>query len=255
MFAISALSISIKASLNPAHPISKPDFKVFTYNILTEKYSSGFDYCPKPFLDWSYRKQKLLNEIVSSDADIICLQEVEARQFKEYFQPALSNSGSYDGVHYLESRSHDMTEEERHLYDGGAIFFKRDLFKLEEEKVIEFEPIALQRSQDEPRSDFSRMLSKDNIAIIVRLMHIPSGQKLIVGNVHLHWNPEFCDVKLVQSIMRSEELERYSLQHLNAAVILCGDFNSLPTSGVYEFLSKGTLSPDHPDFLSKTFKR
>ncbi|KAG6817489.1 hypothetical protein H0H87_008114 [Tephrocybe sp. NHM501043] len=38
-------------------------------------------------------------------------------------------------------------------------------------------------------------------------------------------------------------------------LIICGDFNSVPGSGVYEFLSNGTLPPDHPDFLSHKYGR
>ncbi|KAG6811599.1 hypothetical protein H0H92_006661 [Tricholoma furcatifolium] len=38
-------------------------------------------------------------------------------------------------------------------------------------------------------------------------------------------------------------------------LILCGDFNSVPESGVYEFLSTGQLSATHPDFLSHKYGR
>ena len=36
-------------------------------------------------------------------------------------------------------------------------------------------------------------------------------------------------------------------------VVVCGDLNSNPTSGVYEFLSTGSLPPDHEDFLQHTY--
>ena len=35
--------------------------------------------------------------------------------------------------------------------------------------------------------------------------------------------------------------------------IVCGDFNSSPDSGVYEFLSTGSLPPDHPDWMQYTY--
>lgn len=38
-------------------------------------------------------------------------------------------------------------------------------------------------------------------------------------------------------------------------LIICGDFNSVPSSGVYEFLSNGTLPANHDDFLSHTYGR
>lgn len=36
-------------------------------------------------------------------------------------------------------------------------------------------------------------------------------------------------------------------------IIVCGDFNSIQNSGIYEFLTTGSLPPDHPDFLSHLY--
>jgi CCR4-NOT transcription complex subunit 6 len=36
-------------------------------------------------------------------------------------------------------------------------------------------------------------------------------------------------------------------------LIVCGDYNSVPDSGLYEFLSNGTLPPDHSDFMSHSY--
>lgn len=36
--------------------------------------------------------------------------------------------------------------------------------------------------------------------------------------------------------------------------VLCGDFNSLPDSGVIEFLSTGKVSQDHQDFKAFSYK-
>lgn len=51
-------------------------FTVFTYNILAEKYATPqlYGYAPSWALSWEYRKVQLLNEILSYDPDIICLQ-------------------------------------------------------------------------------------------------------------------------------------------------------------------------------------
>jgi len=38
-------------------------------------------------------------------------------------------------------------------------------------------------------------------------------------------------------------------------LIVCGDFNSGSNSGLYEFLSTGSLPPDHPDFMSHMYGR
>jgi CCR4-NOT transcription complex subunit 6 len=68
-------------------------------------------------------------------------------------------------------------------------------------------------------------------------------QPILVCTAHIHWDPEFCDVKLIQTMMLSNEL-RSILEEAshsfrpghkpdtnNIQLLLCGDFNSLPDSG------------------------
>ena len=52
--------------------------KAVTYNLLADKCAlSGFhDYCPTRWLEWGYRLPRILDELDSYDADVICLQEV-----------------------------------------------------------------------------------------------------------------------------------------------------------------------------------
>ena len=102
-------------------------------------------------------------------------------------------------------------------------------------------------------------------------------QQLLVCTAHIHWDPEFCDVKLIQTMMLIDQLKRliaeYSAKpslHNNPIqvynwsttspvlkvsdslvlfqLLLCGDLNSLPESGVVEFLSQGRISTSHADF-------
>lgn len=93
-------------------------------------------------------------------------------------------------------------------------------------------------------------------------------QPILVCTAHIHWDPEFCDVKLIQTMMLSNELKTIldeSAQTLksndinvndpsNIQLVLCGDFNSLPDSGVIEFLSTGRVSQDHKDFKALSYK-
>jgi CCR4-NOT transcription complex subunit 6 len=36
-------------------------------------------------------------------------------------------------------------------------------------------------------------------------------------------------------------------------MIICGDFNSVPDSGVYQLLSTGVVGGEHPDFQGKNY--
>ena len=70
----------------------------------------------------------------------------------------------------------------------------------------------------------------------------------MVATVHIHWDPEFSDVKLIQTIMFMNELKKLmeeetvsfrpgggghsrSSNASNIPLMLCGDLNSLPDSG------------------------
>jgi len=88
---------------------------------------------------------------------------------------------------------------------------------------------------------------RDNVAQVVVLEMIqdvqgnplPTGQRvnLCVANTHLFWDPEFADVKLWQTHMLVRELEKLTLNR-GLPLILCGDFNSEPTSAVHKLLAE-----------------
>ena len=132
------------------------------------------------------------------------------------------------------------------------------------------------RSEDFKRTAdiFNRVMPKDNIAIIVLLENRQTGSKLIVANVHITWDPQFRDVKLVQAAMLLEEIgllaskwakvesdrdpadlppaPQYS-DPTQIPLIICGDFNSISESGVYELLSQGQVAKDHDDLSGRVY--
>jgi CCR4-NOT transcription complex subunit 6 len=134
-------------------------------------------------------------------------------------------------------------------------------FTLVEKDLIEFNQMALQRP-DFPKTDtiFNRLLTKDNIAVLTLLQSKQSGSKLLVANTHIHWDPTYSDVKIVQTSMLIEEIEsclkkysggkgsNFSPSSCPIPAVICGDFNSTPDSGVFEFMSRGKIKEDHADF-------
>uniref|UniRef100_A0A914KGR9 poly(A)-specific ribonuclease n=1 Tax=Meloidogyne incognita TaxID=6306 RepID=A0A914KGR9_MELIC len=259
-------------NIDPDKPIAT--FTILCYNVLCDKYATSnlYSYCPQWALNWECRKQYILKEIFNYSADIITLQEVETEQFKTLFQPKLEVEG-YTGVFYPKSRSKTMNEEEKKYVDGCAIFWKKDKFEMERNQPIEFTKVAIEKAQAHENM-LNRVMPRDNIALaaVLRIKdnlygphRVPpntndnvSGSLLVVCTAHIHWDPEFCDVKLIQSMMLVHELQKlldivalkYSLNVQQIPVLICGDFNSLPDSGVVEFLSKGAISKDHPDLKS-----
>jgi CCR4-NOT transcription complex subunit 6 len=122
---------------------------------------------------------------------------------------------------------------------------------------------------------FNRVMNRDHIAVVTLLEHRHSGSRLIIANAHLYWDHDFRDVKIVQVGILVDELQRISSDfaklpsRLNLGegydkaptysnggkipMIVCGDYNSLPDSGVYEYITKGSLAADHPDFMGHIY--
>jgi CCR4-NOT transcription complex subunit 6 len=142
-------------------------------------------------------------------------------------------------------------------------------FQLVNEYLVEFNRLAMANSAGS--SDMlNRVMLRDNIGLVALFevkQSLPTSdpnrpQYLLVANAHIHWDPEYRDVKLIQMVMFMSELEAIvskAQQELNVMhqspipnspgipLLLCGDFNSLPESSVIEYLTKARMSTLHKD--------
>lgn len=77
----------------------------------------------------------------------------------------------------------------------------------------------------------------------------------------MHWDPEFSDVKIVQAFLLTTELDRIIKQSTPGAsskdipIIMCGDYNSLPGSGVAEYIRTGRVGLSHVDFQKLQYNK
>ena len=124
-------------------------------------------------------------------------------------------------------------------------------FTLLENYLIEFNQLAMAHAEGS-EAMLNRVMLRDNIGIAALLelkdsnphVHHPP-QHILVSNAHIHWDPEFCDVKLIQTIMLMNELDTIILRAQSERgigyktqapgmpgipIIVCGDLNSLPDS-------------------------
>lgn len=251
-------------------------FSVMSYNILCDKYATRqmYGYCPPWALNWEYRRKIIYNDLISHGADIISLQEVETCEYSNFFVPELKLHG-YEGVFSPKSRAKHMGDDDKQHVDGCAIFWKTTKFALAREHLIEFNQIAMENNEGSEHM-LNRVTTKDNIGIVVLLQtreglydpHMTGQveyprQYILAANAHMHWDPEYSDVKLIQTIMFCHELKKIcetsmhefpipkaSLNQRSIAMpmIVCGDLNSLPQSGVVEYLTTGRVSTSHEDF-------
>lgn len=245
------------------------------YNILCEKYATErlYGYTPSWALSWDYRKELILTEIMNYDTDFLCLQEVDIAQYEDYFVKHLQGQG-YEGIYWPKSRYKTMSDADRRQVDGCATFYKADKYSLVERHLVEFSTVAMQRPDFKKTDDmFNRVLGKDHIAVICLLEAKETGTRVILANAHVHWDPAYRDVKLVQVALLVDEIEKIAANFARLPprpdtphapvysdgtkipLIICGDFNSVPSSGVYEFLANGSVPPDHPDFMSHLYGR
>ncbi|XP_076348857.1 uncharacterized protein LOC143246282 [Tachypleus tridentatus] len=256
----------------------KCTFTVMSYNILCPKYANQqiYTYCPSWALDWEYRRNIIMDDIRHYFADVITLQEVETEQFYEFFLPELRRDG-YEGIFSPKSRAKIVSQNERRHVDGCAIFFRVNKFTLIKENLVEFNQVALATAEGSDDM-LNRVQTRDNIGLVALLQprvgpmsnDISTSshfhQPLLVCTTHMHWDPEYSDVKLIQTMMLMHELRQIAQDSAQnnctghgsdsntIPLLLCGDFNSIPSSGVVELLTTGKVSADHSDFKGFGYK-
>lgn len=266
--------------------------KVFSWNILCDKYATAqtYGYTPSRALKWEYRFECIMKELQLRDADFLALQEVSTEAFRDNLSPELAKL-DYRGVHWPKSRAKTMAEKDAIGVDGCAIFYKQSKYILLDKQVIEFASIAINRPDMKNQHDvFNRVMPKDNIAVICFFESRLTGARMILVNVHLTWDLQLADVKVIQTGILMEQVakmsERYAkwpaLKEKKMIVLpsdddqvrppqaepgpsqeykapgdiplfVCGDFNSTFDSSVVELMSKGRVDPSHEDLSNHQY--
>lgn len=244
---------------------SDDTFTIMSYNTLCQHYATTtlYKYTPSWALEWGFRRSALQEEILHFKSDIVCLQEVETRTYHEFWIPVMHEFG-YRGVFFNKTRAKTMGESDSKKVDGCATFYKTDKFELLQKQNFEYNSVCMGSDKYKKTKDlFNRFMNKDNIALITHFNHIKTGEKILVVNTHLHWDPAFNDVKTLQVGILLEELrtimKKYhhtnSIEDIkNASMIICGDFNSMKENAVYQLFSTGSVS-NHEDFEGRDYGR
>lgn len=76
----------------------------------------------------------------------------------------------------------------------------------------------------------------------LRQMRKSDSRRLLVGNIHVLYNPSRGEVKLGQIRSLLSRAQTLSEKWGNVPVVLVGDFNSTPQSGIYKFLASSELN-------------
>jgi mRNA deadenylase 3'-5' endonuclease subunit Ccr4 len=236
-------------------------FRVVSYNILADQNAfprraggaSFYPYCPKEVLLKGRRLPLIVHELLSYNADILCLQEVDELGFNEFLYPVMSLYGQYEGYHTNKSR--------RGNREGLAMFWKKtrfdlvqreshaikDLFPYEDSAGLEMWdascPIrALLCAQRELRHTLATRLGQ--VGQIAGLRDRISRKRLWVLNTHLYYHRHASHIRVLQMVALCRQLERaiesysHEIEAMPSAdndgrihsdrsrIMLCGDFNS-----------------------------
>ncbi|KAF9153342.1 Glucose-repressible alcohol dehydrogenase transcriptional effector [Linnemannia schmuckeri] len=256
-------------------------FVVMSWNLLSPRLCHPLRLdagCEPVFLEWAYRREAILNQIAFTDADIVCLQELELRDYEEYFCPHMTRLG-FKSIHAYKMNVYEMR-------DGCAIFYRDSRFKLINEHVLRFNQVELDdynvKRPSMARDTAIRFNLFHNLAIVALFENKRTKRQVQVATTHLLADPAFPDAKMLQTAILTSKLEELkaeamaklssgsnsanghhgttvtpqttsgnnnnsnssqSAQHI--PTILAGDFNSLPDSSVVRFLKSGQVDTCH----------
>ncbi|KAL8140305.1 hypothetical protein V2J09_006326 [Rumex salicifolius] len=183
---------------------------IVSYNILgvenATRHPDLYYNIPYECLDWNNRKELIFKEI----------KDLNYGLHKDGFR----------GVY--KARTGDAN-------DGSAIFWKEARFSLLHEEHIEFQKFGL-RNNIAQFCILKITIDEDKFGI-----DVSKPKCLVVGNIHVLFNPNRGDVKLGQIRLFLEKAHKLSEEWGGIPVVLAGDMNSVPQSAIYQFMSTTKL--------------
>ncbi|TPX35557.1 hypothetical protein SmJEL517_g02046 [Synchytrium microbalum] len=216
-------------------PLSKPlgrtlGFSLLTYNLLSPTHAANhsylystptYKYGPE-VLDWRSRAPKIFAELQYYDADIVCLQEVDAQYWHTLFEPKMRQMG-YHGIYKKRTGGKP---------DGAALFYKTHKFAILASKAIEY-------------VDQADGTDRDNVGLVGLLQaRDVDGPCVCIATTHLLFNPRRGMIKLAQIQCLAEaaaELANIGEQlGMKIPIVITGDMNFTPGSLIYEYLVRGS---------------
>ncbi|KAF3690268.1 2',5'-phosphodiesterase 12 [Channa argus] len=233
-----------------------PTMRVVSYNILADVYAQTelsktvlYPYCAPYAMQLDYRQNLIKKELTGYNADIICLQEVDKGVFTDSLTPALDAFG-LEGIFRIKHKQHE----------GLATFYRRSKFQLLSShdivlsEALTSDPIHSKLLEKvSANSALKEKILQRSTSLQVSVLEDLSkpGRRVCVANTHLYFHPKGGNVRLVQMGI--------ALQHLShvinevapgAPLVFCGDFNSMPNSGVFQLLSEVVIPQQHADWSS-----
>jgi nocturnin len=187
---------------------------------------TSFIKCPIPVLRWDYRAPRLVEEILRSSADIVCLEEVD--HFEDFFKPVLSKHG-FEGFFLPKVGSPCLEFPNNNGPDGCAMFYQADQFELLKKKDIVLRNVEGGDShQVALLAEFQR--KQDN------------SPPVVVAMAHFKAKSESVALRAAQGKHLVQEAIKFSAT--GQPVIIAGDFNATNQEDAYKHVSDNASHPE-----------
>ncbi|KAF7663151.1 hypothetical protein LDENG_00216860 [Lucifuga dentata] len=223
--------------------------RVMQWNILAQALGEGVDnfvQCPLEALSWSQRKYLILEEILTYQPHILCLQEVD--HYYDTFQPILAGLG-YKSNFCPKPWSPCLDVEGNNGPDGCALFFDQSRFEFLDSVNIRLSAMRIPTNQ---------------VAVVTMLRCRSTGRCMCVAVTHLKARSGWEWLRSAQGSNLLYHLQNLIQKHsggpvgdsggdsTNTPLLICGDFNANPSEEVYR---RFTLSPLGLDSAYKKLSR
>jgi CCR4-NOT transcription complex subunit 6 len=226
------------------------DIKIITYNLLKpyQIYNKKYAHEPKEStIKWFYRWELIKREISLYDSDILCFQEVQNNIFVDDINPYFVNQG-YTG-HFIAAEPPKTKEQMDKIisYDpimkSGIAIFYRNKFSLIHINSYDFLKKSKKFLKLKELSPDNKKILKNKINtyfanLTLMLEDNKTKKRIVVSNLHITNKPELDDVKSLMIFLILKNLSVLTNKN-KIPLILTGDFNSLPSSLVYNGITSG----------------
>ncbi|QLL34051.1 hypothetical protein HG536_0F03760 [Torulaspora globosa] len=264
---------------NSSKTLIDDKFTLLTYNLLSPYYMwpQVYTYVPDEYKDWKYRHRLLENELLSRyRADIMCLQELTATDYYQYWEPVIDRDFNY-GSKYIAKPPPQYWKREPSDMDGVGIFYNlnkfdyissssvylNDLigsFDLNELSYLKSKMVKLTDGAGNPTGEqalLEVLRNRNQVGLFVSLKHKDTGTIFVVVNTHLYW--KYDEVKLTQCIIIMRRLAKiintllvgeHDTTYSKMKVLFAGDLNSPRDSSVVKFLRGEIVKYDNLDIAN-----
>jgi CCR4-NOT transcription complex subunit 6 len=148
---------------------------------------------------------------------VLCLQEVDSSD--SFFQ-------------FLIGLGYDYRYRAKGL-QGILIAYKTSVLRLVDSRIVDYD-MLINGNVDKGQYSKGHGLLMLKVFNQVMQLETKSSRRLVIGNTHLYWDPQYEKVKYHQ--ICSAVSQMYSFADQTDSVVLAGDLNSLPDSNVVRFV-------------------